>query len=414
MSRLLLLLAVAAWATAAPLPFHNMPRGHDWPQFRGPARDNLSTDRKLLRAWPAAGPPLAWKSEGVGSGFASVIVSAGKVLTMGDRGGETFVVALSQATGKQEWSARIGKAGKAGSHAGARSTPATDGRRVFALGEKGDLVCLDFKTGKELWRKDLVEDFGGKPGTWGYAESPLLDGDRLVVTPGGEKATVVALDKDGKEAWRSAAGMPAGYASLVPFRSGNTRLYAQLTADGALGVSAEDGAVLWKHGKLKGISNACSPVAVPGHVFVSAGMKGGGSLLALGKKEMKEAWHRAELKNRFGGVLATGDLLFGDTDMEGRPFCAEWKTGKAKWVRAKGSSRGAGSATMTWADGHLYVLYENGHLALVPATAEGYREAASLQLDNSKRTSRAVPVVVGGKLYVREQDVVRCYDVAAK
>src|SRR5205823_2138797 len=157
----------------------------------------------------------AWKSDGVGLGYSSVVVSGDRVFTMGDKDGLSFVVALERGTGRQLWTAKVGKA-STGSYSGSRSTPTVDGNLVFALGQFGDLVCLDARRGGEKWRKNITADFGGKPSGFGYAESPLIDGDRLVCTPGGAKASMVALEKlNGKEVWRSGANMTAGYASAA-------------------------------------------------------------------------------------------------------------------------------------------------------------------------------------------------------
>ena len=195
---ILALSAAFAFAATAPSP--------EWPQWRGPNRDGVARETGLLAKWPEAGPPLAWKAKGLGGGFSSVSISGGRIYTMGDRQGSQEVVALGLTDGKIAWTAKVGPAWD-DEYGGPRGTPAVDGDRVYALGTEGDLVCLHSATGKEVWRKNLSRDFGGRVmSSWKWAESPLVDGDRLIVTPGVPKAMLVALDKKtGKEIWRAAA-----------------------------------------------------------------------------------------------------------------------------------------------------------------------------------------------------------------
>jgi outer membrane protein assembly factor BamB len=363
---------------------------------------------------------LLWRAEGLGAGFASVTLSGGKAFTLGDSGGDTFVIALDRATGKRLWSVKAGKASGAGRNNGARSTPATDGRLLFALSQGGELVCVETRDGAEKWRRNLVKDFGGKAGIWGYCESPLLDGGRLIVTPGGAKSSMVCLDPaTGKELWSCPANVAAGCASAVASTAGGVKQYVQFTNDGVIGVSAKDGSLLWRHDALARTSaSAVTPLVLGDNVFVAAGFGKGGALLSLaaagGGVAAKEVYLKKELQNKYGGVTAAGGLIFADTDSTGRPYCAEWRTGAVKWVRAPGSSKGIGSVSMTFADGHLYMLYENGHVALVPASEKAYTEAGSFQLVNPSREARAAPVVIGGRLYIRDGAALACYDVRGR
>jgi outer membrane protein assembly factor BamB len=391
----------------------------DWPQFRGPRRDNLSPDKGLLTSWPKGGPQLVWKGTGVGVGFSTVSVAGDKVFTMGDEAGACRVFALSRATGKKLWSARVGRTG--GNYSGPRCTPTVDGDRVYAIGQFGDLVCLDAATGKERWRKSFTADFRGRSGNWNFTESPLVDGDWLVCTPGGQDATMVALDKrTGDEVWRCPARTAAGYASVVISNAGNVKQYVNLTAGGTIGVRAKDGKLLWEYRKLGGnVANIPTPIPVGDQVFTCAGYGKGGALLTLSasgdKVTTKEVYYNDELRNKHGGATIVGDLVFADTDDRGQPYCADWHTGEVKWKRPRGKdSRGSGSAAITYADGHLYVRYNNGWVALVPATAGGYVEKGSFKIPNSDTNSWPHPVVIGGRLYLREKDTVWCYDVKGK
>jgi outer membrane protein assembly factor BamB len=401
-----------AAALAAPLAAADAP----WPQFRGPNRDDISPDKGLLAEWPKDGPPLAWKAAGVGAGFSSVSIAGGRVFTMGDKGDSSFVFAVAQDSGKPLWSAKVGRAG--GNYAGTRCTPTVDGDRVYALGQFGDLVCLKAATGQVVWRKNLPRDFQGHSGGWNYTESPLIDGDKLVCTPGGKEATMVALHKKtGAVVWKGVipGGDSAGYASAVISEGAGVRQYVQLLGGGVAGFRADDGHLLWRYTRYAGnTANIPTPVVRGDYVFTAAGYGAGGALLKLGRDGggVKEevVYHSGSLTNKHGGVVLVGEYLYGDTDDSGHPFCAEFLTGKVRWKKEE-RTRGAGSAAVTFADGHLYFRYDNGWVALVEASPDGYREVSTFKIPNSSNASWPHPVVAGGRLYLREQDVLWCYDV---
>jgi len=263
------------------------------------------------------------------------------------------------------------------------------------------------------------KDYDGKHGSWEYAESPLVDGDRLLCTPGGPAASIVCLDKKtGKEIWKSAAGGTAGYASIVIGNAGGVKQYVTLLASGTVGVDAATGKLLWSYDKFaKNTANIPTPIIKGDQVFTLAGYGKGGALLTLtkagGKFDVKEEYYETKLKNKHGGAVIIGDLVFADSDDKGSPYCADWKTGDIKWTRPRGG-KGSGSASLTYADGNLYIRYNNGIMTLVPAVATGFSEKASFQIPKSGRSSWAHPVVVGGCLYLREDDKLYCYDVKAK
>jgi outer membrane protein assembly factor BamB len=390
------------------------PAVSDWPQFRGPHRDAHSPDTGLLAEWPANGPPLVWKAPGVGGGYSSVALGAGKVYTMGNKGDSSFVVALDAQNGKVLWSQKVGKAG-----GNLGCTPTVDGDRVYALGQDGDLVCLDAADGTVRWRKNLKKDFGGRCGGWNYTESPLVDGDRLVCTPGAKDATLVALDKNtGALVWKCAAPLAettAGYSSVVIAEVGGIRQYVQLLSGGVIGVAAKDGRFLWKYEKLgRNTANIPTPIVLGNRVFCSAGYGKGGALLQLVPAAdgitAREVWFNRALTNKHGGLVVVGDYVYGDQDDRGAPFCANLKTGKIVWQR-KGGGTGHGSASVAYADGRLYVRYDNGVTALVEASPAGYREDGAFPIPKHEGPSWAHPVVAGGRLYLREGNAVYCYDV---
>jgi outer membrane protein assembly factor BamB len=399
----------------------------DWPQFRGPNRDGRSPDKNLLRSWPEDGPPLAWKAEGVGEGFSSVAVVGDKVLAMGDVDGSSYVFAVGRADGKKLWEAKIGRAGEGGGYPGSRSTPTVDGDSVYALGPHGELACVALTDGTERWRADLVRDYGGSGGGWQYAESPLVDGDKVIVTPGGRQATMLALDKkSGKPIWKgvSPSGESAGYSSAMVSRAGGTRQYVTLTSNSVVSFAANTGKLLWRYGATRdrfADNTANIPTVVlmddPNLIFASAGYGRGGGLVRLrsagGKVDVQEVFWSGRLTNKHGGVIRVENHLYGDQDDSGRIWCADAKTGRVVWTR-RDDAEGSGSASLTYADGMLYVRYQNGWVSLVRADPKAYQLVSSFRVPNGTGNCWAHPVVIGGKFYVRERDVIWCYDVARK
>jgi outer membrane protein assembly factor BamB len=401
----------------------------NWPQWRGPNRDAVSDEKGLLADWPAAGPPLAWKAAGAGAGFSSVAVTGGRVFTMGDRDGRQFVLAFNEADGKPLWSAPIGSPTYDDQSTGPRGTPTVDGELLYAIGSEGELVCLETASGKERWRKNLTTDFGGRMMSgWRFSESPLIDGDGVVVTPGGAKAGLVALEKrTGREIWRAALPSSpgpkgrdgAGYSSMVISNAGGVKQYVQLLGRGLVGVRAADGMVLWQYNRVANdVANIPTPVVKDDYVFASTSYQTGASLLRLAKSgdgiEASEVYFLTSqtLQNHHGGFVLVGEHLYGGHGHnQGFPFCLDLTTGKFAWgpnIR----NAGQGSAAVVYADSRLYYRYQNGKMLLIEATPEAYREHGSFDIPDVSKPSWSHPVVTGGKLYLREQDNLYCYNVA--
>jgi outer membrane protein assembly factor BamB len=396
----------------------------EWPQWRGPHRDNLSTDKGLLDAWPSDGPTLAWKATGLGAGFSGVSISHGRIYTMGDLGKDECVIALDMG-GNKLWTTPIGKAGSPGGYVGPRCTPAIDGDLLYAIDIEGDLACLKTANGKEVWRKSFPKDFGGKMHShWGFSESPLVDHDKVICTPGGPTAGLVALNKkNGKEIWRceipnlgDKGGDGAAYSSIVIGNGGGVRQYVQLTGRGVVGVS-DDGRFLWGYNRIaNGTANIPTPLVQGDYVFCSTGYGTGAALLKLtgSGSEVKadEVYflNAKDLQNHHGGMFMLGDYVYcGHGHKLGAPTCLNWKTGKIVWREPRGP--GAGSAAVCYADGNMYFRYEDGLMTLMGATPDGYKLKGSFKIPDCNAPSWPHPVVVGGMLYLREQDNLFCYDV---
>ncbi len=385
--------------------------GH-WPQFRGPNRDLISPDTRLLREWPEAGPPLVWKSERSGQGYSSVSVVDGRVYTQGHLGSEERVIALDAETGSHIWSVVAGPAASVQSP-GSRSTPTVDGDHLYVESVGGDVACLDTTKGRDVWRRHLVADFKGRPRPWGYSESPLVDGDRLICTPGSKDATVVALDKrSGDVLWkgRSPTADGASYASPIAIEAGGVRQVVIFVAGGVMGFRASDGEFLWRQSRSANPNaNITTPVYRDGSLFSASSYGGGGALVHITPEQdgfsAQLVYHTKHMKNHHGGFVIVDNYIYGAN--ESVWTCLNFKTGDVMWA-----DRSVGKGSVVYADGYLYLRDQDGPVALVKATPDGYIETGRFsQPHRSGEPAWAYPVITGGRLYLRDQNVLLCYDL---
>jgi outer membrane protein assembly factor BamB len=389
----------------------------DWPQFRGPDRTGVSRETGLLKSWPAEGPKLAWKATGLGEGYTTPSIAKGRIFGMGLRGGEEVVWALDARTGKEIWHTRIAAGaqlvGTQGGN-GPRATPTVDGDLIYTLGVSGDLVCLAAADGKPRWKKSLVADFGGRVPMWGFSESPLVDGEKVLATPGGPDATVVALNKNsGDVIWKSLvpSSNNVSYSSCIVADVSGQKEYIQFLAKGVIGVAAKDGKFLWRYDApacRNGI-NCSTPIYRDNLVFAASAYQNGGGLarLTAGADGVTaaEVYFTKQMQNHHGGMVLIGDYLYGFD--QSNLTCIEFKTGKIMWF-----NRSVGKGSLTYADGCLYARSERGPVALVEANPKEYVEKARFdQPDRSSNPSWPYPVIANGRLYLRDQDVLLCYDV---
>ena len=392
----------------------------DWPQWRGPRRDGISKESGLLKEWPKEGPRLLWQRKDLGSGYSTPAVVGERLFTMSNEGMENeSVQALSVKDGKELWTVRVGKVGpnEGPQYPGARSTPTVEGPLLYALGSDGDLACIEAASGKVRWQKNLRLDFGGKPGKWAYSESPLVDGDVLVCTPGGSMATVVALNKkSGDVIWKSAIGDQAAYASVVISEAGGVKQYVQFLEKGVVGLDAKTGKLLWRYDKTAEGSpaNIPTPIVDKDYVYTATGRAGGG-LIKL-KREgaaftVEQIYFIAKMPTAIGGAVKLGEQLYGTTGQG--LLCADFLSGSVKW-----QERAVGAGAVCFADSNLYVHGENGDVALVEATPDSYREKGRFtppeQPDRGRSKAWAYPVVANGRLYIRDMGSLWCYDVRGK
>jgi len=402
----------------------------DWPQWQGPDRTGISKERGLLKEWPKEGPPLAWKVQGLGGGDSAPAIAAGRIFGMGNRSNGEVVWALSETDGKTIWVAPIGPVfnqqmpqGKEGPGC----TPTVDGERLYVLGLGGELACLQVADGKILWHLNLQRDFGGIVPTWSYRESPLVDGDKLICTPGGEDATLVALEKlTGKTIWKSRVpGSPkAAYSSAIVIDFEGQRQYVQFTQKALVGVAASDGKFLWRYDRpanSHGI-NCSTPVYQDGLVFAASAYGAGGGAVKLSKDangaiKAEEVYFSKKIQNHHGGVILLDSHLYGANGGNEGGFlvCLDFKTGNVLWDERDDPARRAPKGSVALADGRLYYRTEKGAMLLLEPSPKEYLERGRFdQPDRSKQPAWAHPVVANGKLYVRDQDVLLCYDVKAR
>jgi outer membrane protein assembly factor BamB len=388
----------------------------DWPQWRGPNRDGKSPEKGLLKEWPADGPKLSWTAQGLGNGYAGVAVVGDRIFTMGDKEGASYLVAVSTDGGKPIWATKIGNAGAPGwgGFSGPRATPTVSGGLVFTVDQWGELVCVNATDGKEQWRKNYTKDFGATRPEWGFSESPLVDGDQVVVTPGGTQGAMVALErKTGKVLWQSKDFTDAAhYSSIVTADIDGVHQYIQLTDQNLVGIAPKDGSVLWKASRPGKTAVIPTPVVDGNFVYVTSGYAVGCNLFKVssadGKFAAEQVYVSKAMQNHHGGVIKVGDNIYGYSDGKGFT-CQNFKTGDVVWAEKQKIKKGA----VSFADGMFYCREEeSGNVILVEATPSAYTEKGRFkQPSRAKESAWAHPSIADGKLYIRDEDKLFCYEI---
>ncbi len=399
----------------------------NWPHWRGPDRNDISRETGLLQEWPSSGPRQIWINEAAGLGYAGISIADGRLFTLGLEEKEEFALCLNSENGEEIWRKSIGPRYQNKWGDGPRSTPSVDGERVYFMTAAGHLACLNTIDGDIIWQVTM-EDFGGKVPVWGYAESPLVDDNKVICTPGGPQGTLLALDKDtGKKIWQSvpitkrledgSESNPAvaHYSSIIPVDWNNQRQYIQLTELAVVGVSAEDGSILWRSDWLGRVAVIPSPIFLDGQVYVTSGYGIGSKLIEIGDDNTAvDLWFNKVMQNHHGGVVHVGDHFYGSS---AKSFvCQEKQTGEMVW-----SDRKIGKGALAYADGRFYLVEEkNGTVLLLEADPKGNSVKGKFTL--SPQTKRRKPdgriwvhpVIANGKLYLRDQEIIYCYDIEAK
>ena len=409
---------LAAGAFAAFLVSTTALSAADWPQWRGPNRDDVSKETGLLKSWPEGGPKQLWVFKGAGLGYSGYSISGGRLFTMGIRNGGEELIAVDTKEGKELWSARIGSILKNNWGDGPRGTPTVDGGFVYALGGQGTLICASAADGKIAWQKTMQE-FGGETPGWGYTESVLVDGNRVVCTPGGRDGAIVALDKKtGATLWQSKEFTDgAQYSSIIAENLNGARQYIQLTMQHVVGLNAADGKVLWSvdfPGKTAVIP---TPIFQDGQVYVTAGYGVGCLSFKVGAgNAIEKLYENKVMKNHHGGAILVNGHVYGHSDGAGWT-CQNFKTGEEVWSEKSALGKGA----VAYADGRLYCLAENnGTVVLAEASPKGWKEHGRFKLEpqttqrNPQGRIWTHPVIVDGRLFLRDQELLHCYDVKAR
>ncbi len=425
------LLSMAALAACAGLVGVSNVCAENWSQWRGPDRANRSSETGLFKNWGADGPKLLWTADGLGAGYASVSVVGSRAFTTGNVGDNQSVIAIDTTNGKVVWTTPISDKAPKHGYDGSRCTPTVDGDKLYAVSSDGAAVCLSGRDGKVLWRRPF-NDFGGKMMSgWGFSESPLVDGEKVICTPGGKDAVVVALDKssgetvwacsmesDKREANEKSLPDGAGYASPVISNGGGVKQYIQLVGKGLISVRASDGKLLWQYSRVgNGTANIPTALVEGDYVFTSTGYGTGSALLKLvgdgngGVNAEEEYWLESrELQNKHGGMtLVDGYIYCGQGNGEGLPICVEMKTGKVAWGPIRADGRGETSTV--YADGHIIFRREDGTVILAKASPEKFEVEKKFKPAFQKKESWAHPVIANGVLYLREQEKLMAYQL---
>ena len=393
--------------------------GEDWPQWRGPNRDGVSLETGLRQAWPDGGPPLIFRADGLGAGYSTVAVADGRIHTQGMSSGREWVIALNAETGAQLWSTPHADAYRDGRGDGPRGVPTVVDGKVYALGARGQLTALDAASGQVLWTTNLLQQFGGRNISWGISESPLVIGDRVLVSPGSRRVGFAALDRENGELLWGTEGDEAGYSSPLPVDLAGAPHIVYFSGERAAGVRADDGALLWSYRRASNrTANIATPVLVSNRdgvaeIFLSSDYGTGGALLELrsdgaGGVTASEKYFTRNMRAHHATPVLHEGVLYG---FSGSIFSAlDIETGALFW-----RDRSIRKGSLTFADNRLYVFSERGDVALVEPSRAGYRQRGRFELrqrDRSGENTWSHPVVANGLLYLRDQDVLVAYDVS--
>ncbi len=391
--------------------------GDDWPGWRGPNRDDISLETGLLQDWPEGGPKRLWVSVGAGMGYAGFAVVENRLFTLGQFEDGEFGLCINTEDGKEIWRAKLGQGFENRWGDGPRNTPTVDNGNVYFMSARGDLACCTVADGQKTWEVTM-ESFGGQIPFWGYSESPLVDGDKIICTPGGEQGAIVALNKtNGKKIWQTSdLKQTAHYSSVISIEHNMVRQYVQLLFDAAVGIDAETGKVLWNVPFPGQTAVIPTPIYADGKVYVTSGYNAGSTLIELADDgTAKEVWHSRDMSNHHGGVIYMNGCFFGHGN--GRTFvCQDLDSGKELWAEET-LKKGA----IAFADNRFYYIEEkSGDVVLFSADKKGWEQKGRFKLEpqSEKRSPQGAiwvhPVIANGKLYLRDQEIICCYDITSK
>ena len=387
----------------------------DWPSWRGENRTAISTESGLLQNWPIGGPKKIWTTDGAGLGYSGFTISKGVLYTMGAFDKNEMLLAFNANSGEKIWSIRVGELLTNGWGDGPRMSPSISAGKIYALGARGNLVCVEAKDGSLIWKKSLVQDLGGKIPGWGYTESVLVDNGKVICTPGGKDGSLAALDANsGKTLWRTKGFTDsAQYSSPISVSHQGEQQIIQLVMKNLVGINAKNGSVLWKSSWPGKVAVIPTPIYSDGHVYITSGYGVGCKLVKIGKNYPINIYENKVMKNHHGGVIKLGDYLYGYSDSVGWA-CQNFKTGELIWNEKKAHVKGS----IAYADNRFYCQGESdGKVMLVEASPKGLKKhgefiiSPQTQKRNPKGRIWTHPVICNGKLYLRDQEYISCYNL---
>ena len=402
----------------------------DWPQWRGPNRDGHAAPQELLASWPDGGPASKWEFDAAGRGYSTFAIVDGRLYTLGATETGCFALCLDAGDGSEIWRNEFARASVSDDYnhgwgGGPRSTPTVVGDQVFVLSDLGVLACLDKASGETQWTTDFVADHGGKIPVWGYSESPLVDGDRVVVTPG-QSAFMLAFDRDsGEKVWSSkGVEAPAQYVSIVKGKVGTTNIYVTASKPGLFAFDAETGQKVFDDATTgNNVAVIPTPLLVGDYLYHTSDYGAGNTLLKLsgggqGSVVAESLYHLADktMRNHHGGVVLVDGTIYGFTKANGGTWMAQdLESGKTLWSEKIRPNR---SGSICYADGHLYCYNDkDGTLFLVDASREGWNVKGMLKLPRPTSLPRdrgaiwAHPVIADQTLFIRDQDLIFAYNI---
>jgi outer membrane protein assembly factor BamB len=374
-----------------------MVRANDWPRWRGPNDDGISSETGWLSTWTQA-PQIAWKKS-IGIGFASMSVSNGRVYATGNVRNNDVVYCFDAVTGQELWKQSYPCALNAKNHEGGPcATPTVQGDAVYVFSKTGDALRLAADDGRIVWHKNLVQELKVEPPTWFFSGSPLLVDDLVIYNAG--SAGVALRQADGSVAWQSGRGV-SGYATAVPMTIDGQRCIVLMGAKDVFGLNPTTGKVLWRHSwETEYDINAADPILVGNLVFISSGYNKGCAMLKIDGSKVTEVWRNKNMRNQCNSSVLWADHLYGfdgQVGGSGKLTCIDAGTGRTNWAQA-----GMGTGSLMLADGKLIVLSEKGKLVIAKASPEKFEELASAQILDGKCWT--VPVLANGRIYARNAD----------